>query len=162
MLTFTKNSSAQLFVLVLLRIIIGWHLLYEGLTKLFNPIWSSVDYLNDSQGLFAPIFKALSSSPAVLEIIDIINVWLLIVVGLCLILGLFSRSAAMGGAVLLLLYYLCQPPFIGLEYSMPSEGNYLIINKVLIEMIALLVLFFFPTGKSAGLDFFLTRKKSKE
>ena len=27
--------------LVVLRIVIGWHLLYEGLTKLFAPVWSA-------------------------------------------------------------------------------------------------------------------------
>ena len=68
----------------------------------------------------------------------------------------------MAGALLLFLYYICQPPFIGFEYSMPSEGNYLIINKILIEMTALLILFYFPTGKAAGLDYFITKKKNKD
>ena len=36
--TYTKW---QLTVLVVLRILIGWHLLYEGIAKLLNPNWSS-------------------------------------------------------------------------------------------------------------------------
>jgi thiosulfate dehydrogenase [quinone] large subunit len=54
---------------------------------------------------------------------------------------------------------------IGLEYSLPAEGNYLIVSKTLIEVAALVVLAVFPTGSFAGLDIYLTkvcnRKKNK-
>ncbi|SVB00541.1 uncharacterized protein METZ01_LOCUS153395, partial [marine metagenome] len=30
-------SGSQLFGLVILRILIGWHFLYEGISKLVNP-----------------------------------------------------------------------------------------------------------------------------
>ncbi len=148
-------SSAQLTTLVLLRIFIGWHLLYEGLIKLLNPLWSSESYLNDSQGIFSSLFKALVSNESVLQIVDFMNIWLLVIIGLCLILGLFDRILSLAGAVLLLLYYLCQPPVTGFEYILPSEGNYLLINKTLIEAAALLVLFYFPTGKLAGVEYFI-------
>ena len=42
--------------------------------------------------------------------------------------------------MVLLMYYFNNPPLIGLEYSMPSEGNYLIVSKNLIEAVALFVL----------------------
>ena len=41
-------SSLQLFILVLLRMAIGWHFLYEGIAKLFTPNWSSASYLDSS------------------------------------------------------------------------------------------------------------------
>jgi thiosulfate dehydrogenase [quinone] large subunit len=80
------------------------------------------------------------------------NIWGLSIIGLLLIIGLFSRISAMAGAILLLLYYLSHPPLIGVEYLFPSEGSYYIVNKTLVEAIALLVLFFFPSGRSIGLD----------
>ena len=74
-----------------------------------------------------------------------------------LILGLFTRAAAISGAILLFIYYLNNPPLIGLEYSVPSEGSYLIISKTLIESAALIALAVFPSGYIAGLDILVSR-----
>ena len=54
--------------------------------------------------------------------------------------------------ILILLYYFCTPPFIGSFYAMPSEGNYLIVNKNLVEAAALLVILALRGGRSYGLD----------
>jgi thiosulfate dehydrogenase [quinone] large subunit len=67
-------------------------------------------------------------------------------------LGVFSRQAALSGMVFILLYYLFAPPFLGLEYSRPGEGSYIIVNKNLIEACALFVLYHFPTSHLIGLD----------
>ena len=42
-------SGSQLIGLVILRILIGWHFLYEGISKLVNPYWSSAAYLLDGK-----------------------------------------------------------------------------------------------------------------
>jgi thiosulfate dehydrogenase [quinone] large subunit len=60
--------------------------------------------------------------------------------------------------VVLCLYYIVAPPLVGLTYAMPTEGSYLVVNKVLIEAIALLVLIAFPTGRQFGLDGVIFRK----
>ena len=39
----------------------------------------------------------------------------------------------MSGILLILLFYLCNPPFVGYFYSIPMEGSYLIVNKNLVE-----------------------------
>lgn len=87
-----------------------------------------------------------------LSAVDFINQWGLAAIGFCLILGLFTRSAAFAGMLLVLLYYFAYPPFIGYENPLPAEGNYLVVNKNLIEAAALLVLALFPTGRALGLD----------
>jgi len=73
-------------------------------------------------------------------------------VGLCLILGLFTRLAAVGGAVFLLNIYLCIPPWPGLPESPKWEGHYFIVDKNLVEMLALLALACLPTGHWLGID----------
>jgi thiosulfate dehydrogenase (quinone) large subunit len=156
--TFTY-SPLQLWSLVILRIFIGWHFLYEGLVKLFNPYWSSIGYLLESKGLFSSLFISLAASPAAVRVVDFLNIWGLILIGFGLIVGLFTRISSILGMILLLLYYLSQPPFIGLESALPTEGSYLIVNKTVIEMAALLVLFAFPSGQYAGLDLFLSKRK---
>jgi thiosulfate dehydrogenase [quinone] large subunit len=80
------------------------------------------------------------------------NVWGLILIGLSLILGVLSRAGILAGIVLLAFYYLSHPPIIGADYALPSEGSYLWVNKNLIEMIALAVLYVFPTSRILGLD----------
>lgn len=89
--------------------------------------------------------------------VDFLNTWGLIAIGAGLILGLFTRLAAYAGMGLLIMYYLNNIPLIGMEYSMPAEGNYLIVSKTLIEAAALLVLALFPTGTVFGLDIFISK-----
>lgn len=145
-------SGAQTVLLGALRILIGWHLLYEGLVKLWNPGWSAGAYLMDSRGALAPLFYGLAANPATLAVVDFLNVWGLILVGLGLIAGLLTRFALIGGIVLLSLYYLSHPALIGVNYAIPSEGSYLFVNKNLIEIAALAALLAFPTGRLLGLD----------
>ena len=159
-LVFPENpSSTQLTALVVLRILIGWHFLYEGIVKLINPYWSSAGYLSESKWILSGLFSDIAASPAWLSIVDFLNIWGLIAIGLGLMLGCLTRVATVSGIVLLFLYYICNPPFIGYKYTSPSEGSYLTVNKNLIEMVALWVVFLFPTGKIIGLDRFLFRPK---
>ena len=88
------------------------------------------------------------------------NAWGLVAIGLGLILGLFSRPAAIAGTFLLLVYYLCNPPLVGLEYSVPLEGSNLVISKTLIEAVALFVVALFPTSHLFGLDLYVSRYKN--
>ena len=99
----------------------------------------------------------LATNPFLLSIIDFINIWGLIVIGSSLIAGLFTRISTIAGMILLFLYYISNPSFIGFTSMMPMEGNYLIVNKTLIELAALFVLTVFPTGQYIGLDLFISR-----
>jgi uncharacterized membrane protein YphA (DoxX/SURF4 family) len=72
--------------------------------------------------------------------------------GICLMLGLFTRFSALAGAALLALYYFAMPPWPGLPESPMAEGHYLIVNKNLIEMIALLMIATSGIGRWFGID----------
>jgi len=155
----TDYSKWQLWSLVILRVVIGWHFLYEGIVKLLNPNWSSLGYLMDSKGLFEGVFHSIAGNPALLNVMDSINMWGLILIGAGLIVGLFTRIASIGGIVLLAFYYLSHPAIIGVNYAMPTEGSYLWVNKNLIELLTLWVIVLFPTWKTIGMDRFLFNKK---
>ncbi len=145
-------SNIQAFFLLALRILLGWYFLYEGITKLANPDWSALGYLMDSKGPFASIFLSMGSNPDVVAVVDWLNMWGLTLVGLGLLLGLFTQLSLAMGMVLLTLYYLSHPALASVTYIMPQEGSYLVVNKTLIEIFALAVLYVFPSGRVAGLD----------
>lgn len=155
-------TTVQLVTLVALRFLIGWHLLYEGFSKLLSPNWTSAGFLKESQWIMSGFSRWIISNSEVLNVVDFLNTWGLIAIGAGLIVGLFTRTAAISGALLLLMYYLNNAPIIGIEYSIPSEGNYLIINKTLIEAVALFALAVFPTGSIIGLDVIVARIKSRK
>ena len=155
-------TNLQLTTLVILRLIIGWHLLFEGISKLLNPSWSSIGFLKESQWIMSGIARWIISNNSVLNFVDFLNTWGLIVIGIGLILGLFTRVAAISGALLLWIYYLNNAPIIGIEYSIPAEGNNLIVSKTLIEAMSLFVLAVFPTGSIVGLDVLITRFKNRK
>jgi thiosulfate dehydrogenase [quinone] large subunit len=138
--------------IVLLRVVIGWHFLYEGVAKLTNPGWSAAGYLLQSRGVLSGFFRGLAADPNVLAVVNPLNKWGLTLIGLGLILGCFTRLASAMGILLILLFYLCNPPFVGYFYSIPTEGSYLIVNKNLVEVAALAVVLTTGSGRVAGLD----------
>lgn len=154
-------DKVRAFFLVALRIAIGWHFLYEGLVKIFDSSWTSSGYLIDSKGFLAPVFRTIASDPGILRLVDFLNEWGLVLIGTGLILGIFNRVVTISGMALLAFYYLSHPPLTGYNYVLPSEGNYFIVDKVLIELIALGVLFSFPSGMILGLDRLICRNKNK-
>ena len=155
-------TTLQQTTLVVLRFLIGWHLLYEGIAKLLTPNWSSLGFLMESKWVLSGFSHWIVSNPGILNLVDFLNTWGLIAIGIGLIAGLFTRTAAISGVILLLIYYLNNPPLIGLKYSVPMEGSYLIVSKTLIEAVALFVLAVFPTGTIAGLDMFVSRFKNRK
>jgi uncharacterized membrane protein YphA (DoxX/SURF4 family) len=143
-----KNLSVWFFTI--LRIVVGWHFLYEGIAKLFNPGWSSTLYLMESKWLFSGFFHWLISNNNTLQIVDFLNIWGLILIGFCLFVGLFSRAASISGAFLLLLYYVANPPFV--TSSIPPQSHFYIVNYNMIEAIVLIGLASFRKDSLWGME----------
>jgi uncharacterized membrane protein YphA (DoxX/SURF4 family) len=79
-------------------------------------------------------------------------------IGLCLMLGLFTRLAALGGAVFMCFVVMTQPAWPTIYPPDPAiVGHALLVNKDFIEMLALLVVAATPVGRWGGLDFFVHR-----
>jgi thiosulfate dehydrogenase [quinone] large subunit len=147
-----KYYHLQMLALVFLRVMIGWHFLYEGVAKFLKPNWSAAGYLMQSRGLFAPVFQWIADTPAVLSVVNQMNIWGLMAIGLGLILGCCTRLASAAGIFLILLYYACNPLLVGYYYSIPMEGNYLIVNKNLVEMAALVLIAVTFSSRHVGVD----------
>lgn len=140
-------SATQRFALVLLRILVGWHFLYEGVIKAYNPSWTARGYLL-SASILKPFFTWLAGD-SLIATVNFLNIAGLIAIGISLLLGLKVRWGCVAGILLLAFYYLAHPPFPGLPQG-PAEGSYWLVNKNLIEIAALLVIYQFPFEAFAG------------
>jgi len=97
-----------------------------------------------------------------MRVVDILNIYGLILIGLALFLGVAFRLAVISGVTLLTLYYFAYPPFGG--YLMgATEGHLYIVNKIFLEAITLIFLLFY-NNKGYGVYAlkFLFTKKTKE
>jgi thiosulfate dehydrogenase [quinone] large subunit len=151
----TNNGNLtrlQMTAIVVLRVVIGWHFLYEGIAKLTKPTWSAAGFLLQSRGPFAEVFHWMAADADRLALVNQMNMWGITAIGLGLVLGCFTRLASAAGIVLILLFYLCNPPFPGYFYSIPMEGSYVVVNKNLVELVGLAVILVTGSGRAAGLD----------
>ncbi len=87
---------------------------------------------------------------------NMMAMWGLLILGSLLIVGFFSRLAAILGAVMVLSFYLVIPPWPGVPPA-PGPEHSLYINKNMIEVIALLGIAALPTGTWFGIDAFFSR-----
>jgi uncharacterized membrane protein YphA (DoxX/SURF4 family) len=158
-ITTFKNRLVPVFLAVL-RIMIGWHFLYEGLAKLLNSSWSARQYLESSRWIFGDLFRWMASGDTGMAIIDAANAYGLTLIGIALMLGLFTRLASWIGVGMLLMYYVAYPPFGGFSYGAPAEGSYMIVNKNLVEVFALILLAITQSGEFFGMDKLIRRKKA--
>ena len=164
----TLVNRSQSIALFVLRTLIGWHFLYEAYFKIMSPAWSrgggpltpwtSAGYLQGASGPLGGIFHRLVNAGWTVWLDRSVKVALL-VIGLSLILGLFTRVGLWLALAMLALFYLLYVPTLGIPQP-NNEGTYLIVNKTLIEAAAVAVLLMFDTGRMAGLDLFLRRKYS--
>jgi thiosulfate dehydrogenase (quinone) large subunit len=153
-------SRFEAVSLVLLRTLVGWHFLYEGYYKLLLPGWthagaplagwSAAGYLKAATGPLGGVFRSLGQSAAA-PWIDLLIPIALVAVGLSLVLGLFTQAGGWGAVALLTTFYVAAIPTEGVPQPF-NEGTYLLVNKTLIELAAVLVLVAFRTGRIAGLD----------
>jgi len=137
-------------ILTILRMAVGWHFLYEGLAKLFANEWTSEGYLNNTYGFLSGFYHWLAASPGRLQIIDVCNIYGLILIGLALFIGISIRWSALCGAFLLLLYYFAYPPF-GVSLLSPRDGSVFVVDKIFIEA-AILCFIFYYKEKGYGID----------
>ncbi len=87
-----------------------------------------------------------------IDYLDRLTMWTHLVLGACLLFGLFTRAASLGLAFFLLCVTLVSPALPYAPTPPGAIGHYLYVNLYVIEMVALLLLATVPTGRWFGLD----------
>ena len=132
-----------------------WQELQELRTELVGPVKAldaslkeeALTLLNPDQIALGPPAQPWTQQ----RVVDWMTIGALTVLGLLLIAGLATRTAAVLGAGMVLSFYLVWPPWPGVPEAIGTEHSF-IVNKNLIEVCALLALAALPTGQWFGLD----------
>ncbi len=145
-----NNGSGQgKWAVTVLRCAIGWHFLYEGLSKIVSGHWTAKGYLEGAVGPLAGFYHLMASSAPVMTAVDALNMYGLTFIGLALFAGVAIRAASASGILLLVLYYFAYPPFGDASYA-ATEGSIFLVNKNVIEALGL-ALVLFAGNKGYGL-----------
>jgi len=129
--------------LVILRVLLGWHFLYAGLTKLLNPGWSASGFLLHGipEGNPIPQFWPYLADNW-LWLIDPLNAWGLTLIGIGLIVGGAVRWCAFWGSIVMLFYWAASLPL----------ANSILIDDHIIYVVILFGLGAFGAGRYLGID----------
>jgi uncharacterized membrane protein YphA (DoxX/SURF4 family) len=119
-------------------------------------------YLMGSNWVFSDLFHRMAASPGLIHTVDFLNTWGLILICLSLFIGLLTRWSSVAGALLLLFYFAAYPPIPGHTFGAVSEGNYVWVNKTLIELVLLLVFASLPIDFFFGADRLIRRWREEK
>lgn len=122
----------------------GWLLFYAGITKIMDPNWSAAGYLKSAKTF--PALFAWFAEPGLLPVINFVNEWGLVLLGVSLVLGIGVRVSSVLGAGLMMLYY-----FPVLEFPKIGPHSY-IVDEHIVYALALLILGAFRAGRVWGLE----------
>ncbi|MCG3125811.1 MAG: hypothetical protein CHACPFDD_00638 [Phycisphaerae bacterium] len=96
---------------------------------------------------------AAVENPPQLVAINLIMSWGMLLLGLLFMLGWWTRTSGLLLMLMLAMFYLSAPPWTAEKLAF-EEGNYLFINKNLIEFLATAAVAFSGVSRTWGLDAF--------
>ena len=144
------ETTLQRTLIVLFRVSIGWVFLFAAIRQIPDPEWSAAGFMSGAKTF--PAFFQLMASPPFLPLIDALIPWAHLLIGLALILGIGMRLAAVGGAILLFLYYLPR-----LEFPMVGPNNF-IVEYHLVYALLIIYLAAVRAGRVFGLEGWLEKQ----
>ncbi|NNJ27611.1 DoxX family protein [Alienimonas chondri] len=133
--------------------------LYGEIVELKNALVGPVKALDaqlteDMYGILTPEQRAKGPLPHpwdTVRIADTLTITGLCTLGTLLLIGFLTRFAAAMAGVMVLGFYLAWPPWPGVIEA-PGPDHSLVVNKNLIEVMALFALAALPTGRWFGVD----------
>lgn len=137
-------------IILFLRVALGLNFFYLGFSVLFNPTLGTEIRARSFGNLYSWI-----ASPVQGGWTYPFAQWAFLIIGICLMAGVFTRLASIAGIILTLFSYLPT-----LSYSTLSVSQF--INDELIIVICLLIIIFSNAGAYLGLDNFIHFHRPKK
>jgi len=132
---------------LMLRLTMGWIFAYAGFDKLITGFNASGYLLHGTSGPLTFWFHSLGSNQAALNVINPLVTWGEILIGMALVLGIFTRGGLFWGSVILMMFYLSQWP--------PANNPFMGYHLVYILILGLLGAL--GAGRIFGLDRYVER-----
>jgi len=150
-----NNTQMVGVMIVILRLVMGWIFLESGLTKLLNPEWSASGYLLfaiPESNPFATVWTALAGNP----LIDTLNAWGALLIGISLLLGALVRWSAAWGIVMMLFYW-ASALHGGLAQGFPNEFGWF-FDQHMVYILIMVMLMVAGAGRIWGLDGWIAKQ----
>jgi len=144
------NKFTEKSAIAFLRLAMGWLFFYSGITKIMSGDWSAEGYLKSAES-FTGIYHWFAS-PGILPLINFLNEWGQLFIGISLLLGIFVRWSTIFGILMMLLYYFALP------FPFPNPQSF-IVDQHIIYALALGVLHYTKAGQFLGIDKFRSSRK---
>jgi thiosulfate dehydrogenase [quinone] large subunit len=139
------------YSLLAMRIGMGWILLQGGLTKLVNPSWTAAGYLTNvpAGNPFMNYWSLMAGNP----IVDQLVIWGLILTGLGLIVGAFTRLTVFSASTMMMLFWASSLEG-GLLQGFPVAHGWLVDSHI-VYVILMVAAAEFGAGRILGVDRYL-------
>ena len=142
------NTKITTVSAVLLRLLLGWYMLFDGLEAVLNPGWSAQGFLLSAKTF--PGFYAWFASPMNLWWVNPLNSWGITLVGVALIAGVCVRPAALAAAAMHILYYFP-------HYVFPQVPHGFIVEDHIIYAVVFVFIAFYAPAQRFSLGAILRR-----
>lgn len=132
-----------------LRLAMGWIFLQSGVMKVLDPEWSATGYLLyaiPEGNPFVSFWASMGGNP----LIDILNSWGALLIGISLLLGALIRWSAFWGS-LMMLFYWASTLHGGIAQGFPTEFGWF-VDQHIIYILALILLAGLGAGRLWGMD----------
>ncbi len=131
------------WLIATMRITMGWLFIWNGWLHIKDPSWTAVGYISKSH--IAPQFFSWLATPDILEWVNFLNSWGILVLGICLVIGFSTRIAASFGIIAMILYYI---PTIS-KFPFLTNGS-LFISEHIFYILILISLIILNAGQYFG------------
>ncbi|WP_226480878.1 DoxX family protein [Natrinema amylolyticum] len=141
---FEYADSVAGYVLVVVRLLVGYWFLHSGWTKfafVAGEPFNAAGYLQNAQSPIAGLFEVVAGTPWLLEVTNVMIPVGEFCIGLGLILGALVRLAAFFGGVLMTLFYLGNADW--------AHGY---VNGDLLGLLMFVIVGVFAAGRILGVD----------
>ncbi|WP_226004422.1 DoxX family protein [Natrinema salinisoli] len=144
---FEYADSVAGYVLVAVRLLVGYWFLHSGWTKfafVAGEPFDAAGYLQNASSPIAGLFEVVAGTPWLLEVTNVMIPLGEFLIGLGLILGALVRLAAFFGGVLMTLFYLGNADW--------AHGY---VNGDLLGLLMFVIVGVFAAGRILGVDAYL-------
>jgi thiosulfate dehydrogenase [quinone] large subunit len=126
-------KKSKLFI-VLLRMVIGWIFLYQGIIAFTSPGWSLVPFIQPAH-TFPEFYNAVLQAPILTYATYAVKIFY-VVLGVLLMIGVAVRLASFFGVLLMLFFYF---PLLNFPYL--RDGGYIVDYHIVYALILMYFLF---------------------